>query len=199
MSCMRRRWAAQVGERLKLENDLRRALARNEFTLYYQPKVSLIDNLVVGVEALLRWNHPQRGLVAPEEFIPLAEETGLIVAIGLWVLRQACQQAHEWRSQGPWQERRAERWTDEGQNIPAPPTMWVNLSARQLQEPDLSRQVSAVLEETELDATGLGLEITESVLVGDGSASVSLLEDLKALGVSLAVDDFAPATRLLPT
>ena len=180
----------QVGERLKLENDLRKALARNEFELYYQPKVSLADGRFVGVEALLRWHHPERGLVSPAEFIPLAEETGLIVAIGLWVLRRACGQAHEWRSQGPWQERRAERWTDEGQNIPAPPTMWVNLSARQLQEPDLSRQVSAVLEETGLDATGLGLEITESVLVGDGSASVSLLEDLKALGVSLAVDDF---------
>ena len=182
----------QVGERLKLENDLRRALARNEFTLYYQPKVSLTDGRVVGVEALLRWNHPERGLVSPAEFIPLAEETGLIVAIGRWVLRRACQQAHEWRSEGPWRSEGSwqERWAEEDSGSLSTPTMWVNLSARQLQEPDLSRQVSAALEETGLDATGLGLEITESVLVGDGSASVSLLEDLKALGVKLAVDDF---------
>ena len=181
---------AQVGTRLKLENDLRKALGRDEFTLYYQPKVSLTDGRVVGVEALLRWNHPERGLVLPEEFIPLAEETGLIVAIGRWVLREACQQAHEWRSQGPWRSQWQDQWAGENGDAPTPPTMWVNLSARQLQEPDLSRQVSAALEETGLDATGLGLEITESVLVGDGSASVSLLEDLKALGVSLAVDDF---------
>ncbi len=171
---------AQVGTRLKLENDLRKALGRDEFTLYYQPKVSLADEQVVGVEALVRWHHPERGLVLPEEFIPLAEETGLIVAIGRWVLREACQQAHEWRSQ----------WAGENGDAHTPPTMWVNLSARQLQEPDLSRQVSAALEETGLEPTGLGLEITESVLVGDSSASVSLLEDLKALGVSLAVDDF---------
>ena len=176
----------QVGTRLKLENDLRRALSREEFELYYQPKVSLTDGRVVGVEALLRWHHPERGLVSPAEFIPLAEETGLIVAIGRWVLRRACEQAHEWRSEGPWQEQR----TGEGQDVLSTPTMWVNLSARQLHEPDLSRQVKGTLEETGLEPGGLGLEITESVLVGDGSASVSLLEDLKALGVPLAVDDF---------
>ena len=184
----------QVGARLKLENDLRRALGRDEFELYYQPKVSLADGRFVGVEALLRWHHPERGLVSPTEFIPLAEETGLIVSIGRWVLRQACQQAHEWRSQGPWrsvwQSQQQERYTEEDYAAPSPPTMWVNLSARQLHEPDLSRQVKGVLEETGLEPGGLGLEITESVLVGDGSASVSLLEDLKALGVSLAVDDF---------
>lgn len=190
---------ARVGARLKLESDLRQAVGtlsgssgsgvrageqEEEFTLYYQPKVSLANGRTVGMEALLRWAHPERGLVSPAEFIGLAEDTGLIVPIGWWVLRRACDQAHKWGMQWGSEPR-------EGESAPtAPPTVWVNLSARQLHEPDLSGRISEILQQVGLQPEALGLEITESVLLGDGSASVSMLEDLKALGVKLAVDDF---------
>ena len=175
------RMGREAGARLKLEGDLRRALARGEIEVHYQPKVSLESGLVAGAEALARWRHPERGLVLPAEFIPLAEETGLIVELGYRVLRTALGQAREWR----------ERWRRQAADGgAAPPTVWVNLSARQFHEPDLAGRVSSILEEEGVGPEALGLEITESILVEDASPSVSLLEDLRSLGVKLAVDDF---------
>jgi diguanylate cyclase (GGDEF)-like protein len=160
---------------LELETDLRRAVVNNEFTLRYQPIVVLRTGAVTGVEALVRWQHPTRGLIPPMEFIPLAEETGLIVPIGRWVLREACRQAGRWN-----RERTGE----------TPLTVSVNLSARQLQQPDLGAVVAEALHDSGLDPSCLVLEITESLLIRDPEDSASRLRELKALGVRLAVDDF---------
>jgi len=172
------RMGREAGARLELEGELRRALARGEIEAFYQPQVSLESGRVVAVEALARWRHPERGLLLPAEFIPLAEETGLIVELGYRVLRTALEQAARWR----------EDWV--GPPGSAPPVVWVNLSARQFHEPDLAGKISAILEETGTAPEALGLEITESILIGDAGPSVSLLEDLRRLGVELAVDDF---------
>ena len=172
------RMGREAGARLELEGELRRALARGEIEAFYQPEVSLESGRVVAVEALARWRHPQRGLLLPAEFIPLAEETGLIVELGYRVLRVALGQAARWR----------ENWG--GPPGSAPPVVWVNLSARQFREPDLAAKVSAILAETGVEPGALGLEVTESILVEDAGPSVSLLEDLRRLGVGLAVDDF---------
>ncbi|MBI4493404.1 MAG: EAL domain-containing protein [Chloroflexi bacterium] len=161
-------------ERLHLETDLRRAVERGEFRLHYQPELDLQTGQLVGVEALVRWAHPQRGLVSPAEFIPLAEETGLILPIGRWVLEVACRQAQVWQAQYPG----------------APLVMSVNLSARQFQQPNLVEQVAQVLGETGLAPACLKLEITESVLVEDAESTLSRLQALKELGVRLAIDDF---------
>ena len=128
--------------------------------LYYQPKVSLKTGKIVGVEALIRWRHPERGIVPPDEFIPLAEETGLIVPIGLWVLREACMAMRRWQAEFP--------------TIP-PLEVSVNVSVRQFREPDLQAQVAAILAETQLDPKTLQLEITESVLMDDLDAVAALL------------------------
>jgi diguanylate cyclase (GGDEF)-like protein/PAS domain S-box-containing protein len=162
-----------ASERLGLENDLRRALRRGELRLHYQPEVLLQGGRTVGVEALLRWERPGRGLVPPAEFVSIAEETGLIVSMGHWVLREACRQAREWRG----------RYADA-------PTVWVNLSARQLHQADLAGELSGILNEAGLPPEGLGLEITESVLVEYGGTAISTLNELRALGVKLAIDDF---------
>ena len=159
-------------ERVNLENALFRALDKHEFELHYQPQVSLDTGHVTGVEALIRWRHPQLGLVSPARFIELAEETGLIVPIGEWVLRTACAQAVEWHRLGYW------------------PTISVNVSARQLQQSMLASTVGRVLAETGLDPSYLELELTESVLVADVDATIALLRQLKQLGISLALDDF---------
>ena len=162
-------------ERLELVQALWRAIDRQEMVLHYQPKVSMVDDSLVGFEALVRWQHPERGLVPPDTFISLAEETGLIVPLGRWVLQEACRQAAEWAGAG----------TDD-----RPLTMAVNLSAAQLAVPDLAGEVASILAETGLPATQLCLEITESVLMDDPEAAVATLHQLKALGVQLAVDDF---------
>jgi diguanylate cyclase (GGDEF)-like protein/PAS domain S-box-containing protein len=169
-------------QRLSLEAGLRRALEREELTVRYQPVVSLKSGKSVGAEALVRWEHPDRGLVSPAEFVPLAEETDLIVEIGELVLRDACNRAREWRA----------RWPDRGNG--AGPTVWVNLSARQLHEPGLPGMVAGALDEAGLARGSTGLEITESAAMdvsgfGDGR-TVAVLEDLKKLGVRLAIDDF---------
>jgi predicted signal transduction protein with EAL and GGDEF domain len=143
-----------VVERLGLEAELRRAVERGGFTLLYQPTVELATGLIVGCEALVRWQHPERGTIPPLQFIPLAEETGLIVPLGHWVLRQACDQAHRWRREHP-----ALRGL----------MVSVNLSARQLQHPGLLADVRAALQAARLEPGGLVLEITESVLMQDGS------------------------------
>jgi diguanylate cyclase (GGDEF)-like protein/PAS domain S-box-containing protein len=166
---------AGVLARLELRADLQRALDGGQFELHYQPIVRLADSCVAGMEALLRWNHPERGLVLPGDFIPFAEETGLIVPIGRWVLRQACLQAVAVQA----------HWTDE-----APLYMCVNLSVRQLQHSDVIADVRDALRESGLDPALLMLEITESMLIEDPEVAVVKLQELRALGVRVAMDDF---------
>ncbi|MGV3655277.1 MAG: putative bifunctional diguanylate cyclase/phosphodiesterase, partial [Noviherbaspirillum sp.] len=160
-------------EQLKLEGALRRALEREEFTLYYQPQVDIKTGKVVGVEALLRWQPHGKDMVPPADFIPLAEETGLIVPIGEWVLATACAQQRAWCEAG----------------LP-PVRMSVNLSARQFHRQDVVSQVARVLGETGCDAGCLGLEITESVVMDNPEAAVETLRQLSGMGVHLAIDDF---------
>jgi len=163
----------RVNERLALENALRRALDRNELALHYQQKVSLKTGRIVGAEALVRWMHPEWGLVRPARFIPLAEETGLIVSIGDWVLREACRQTRAWIDQG----------LDPG-------VVSVNLSVRQFRQEGLVRTVSRILEETRLDPAQLEMELTESMVMHNVDAAIAILQGLKQLGVALSVDDF---------
>ena len=165
--------SAEVLEGLELESDLRRAVERDEFSLHYQPEVLLENERVFSLEALLRWNHPERGMILPQEFITTAEETGLIVQIGRWALGEACRQALLWR----------ERYVDDA------PMVSVNLSARQFQQPGLAETVAAILAETGLPPRCLILEITESLLMDVEHAS-NVLRRLKDLGVWLAIDDF---------
>jgi diguanylate cyclase (GGDEF)-like protein/PAS domain S-box-containing protein len=178
----RGRWAVfepimhrRAEDRIRLSNDLDEALARNELEVYYQPSVSITTGEFRGTEALVRWHHPTRGLVMPARFIPVAEETGLIVPIGRWVLRQACRQAHQWHQE----------FADT-----ATLSISVNLSGRQLADDDLVADVHAVLTETGIDPNTVVLEITESVLMRDVDAVKAKLHQLKALGVRLAIDDF---------
>ncbi len=158
--------------RLTLETDLRRALRRGEMAVFYQPQVALASGAIIGVEALVRWRHPQRGLVPPSEFIPLAEETGLIVPLGEWVLRESCRQAAAWQRAG------------------RPLRMSVNLSGRQFTQGCVWESVARVLSETGLDPQWLDLELTETTLVESGAAGRAALDALRALGVRLSVDDF---------
>ena len=161
--------------RLELEKDLRDAIEREEFRIYYQPIVSLQSNRIIGFEALARWQHPKRGLVSPAEFIPIAEETGLIIPIGQWVLREACRQMHEWQSRFP---------------ADPPLKINVNLSPKQFAQSDLVAQVTEILQQTGLEANSLGLEITESIIVNDTAVVTALLSQLRALGLAMHVDDF---------
>ena len=166
---------AAVMQRLTLEADLRQAVECEEFQLLYQPIVALDEGRIVGAEALVRWAHPERGLVSPAEFIPAAEETGLIVPMGRWVLREACRQARAWHDQHP---------------AHVPVRVSVNLSPKQLQHPDIVADVTRALADSQLDPHCLLLEVTESVLMEDTEANIATLHQLKALGVSLAIDDF---------
>jgi diguanylate cyclase (GGDEF)-like protein len=163
----------RVNERLALENALRRALERQELILHYQQKVSLKSGQIVGAEALVRWLHPEWGLVRPARFIPLAEETGLIVSIGEWVLREACRQSREWMDAGL-----------------HPGVVSVNLSVRQFRQEGLVRTVSRILEETRLNPAQLEMELTESMVMGNVDQAIAVLQGLKQLGVALSVDDF---------
>jgi diguanylate cyclase (GGDEF)-like protein len=162
-------------DRLDLELDMRGALLRGEFVLHYQPVVHLGSGRIIEVEALARWQHRERGLLPPEEFIALMEETGLIVPVGTWVLREACRQLTEWTAQFHHQP---------------PLTMSVNLSARQLQDPGLVAAVADALAESHVDPACLKLEITESVVMQDAPSTLETLHALKALGIQLAIDDF---------
>lgn len=165
----------QAMQRLELETDLRFALERNQFEIHYQPKVNLETGRLVGVEALLRWRHPTRGMVSPAQFITITEETGMIVPIGLWVLREACLKTREWHIEHP---------------MEPPIEVAVNLSVRQFKQPDLVEQVRRILAETGLSAEYLQLEVTETVLVDDSGEALRVLRALKALGVGLKIDDF---------
>jgi diguanylate cyclase (GGDEF)-like protein len=160
-------------ERLELESDLGHALERGELLLHYQPKVQIATGLIMGVEALLRWQHPRRGLVPPLQFIPLAEETGLIVAIGEWVLATACARTKAWQLQGM-----------------ADLSVAVNLSARQFADPMFLSRLTQIVHASGLDPSSLELEITESVVMSHGESAVAALEKLKSLGVQIAIDDF---------
>jgi diguanylate cyclase (GGDEF)-like protein len=162
-------------EHLHLESDLHRAIERNELRVHYQPIFSLADSHITGLEALVRWEHPEKGLVAPGHFIPLAEDTGLIVPIGKWVLAEACRQMRQWQEQ-----------------LQSTQQMFVsiNLSARQLQDPSLLQDVQEALEGSGLDPQCVQLEITESVVMAEPEATVFKLHALKSLGIKLAVDDF---------
>ena len=167
--------SAAARARLQLGNDLRLALARGEISLHYQPKVALGDGTLHGVEALCRWNHPTRGMVPPTEFIPLAEEIGMIIPLGRWVLREACHQARRWREIAP----------------DAPPfRMNVNLSAMQMNQTDFAEEVAEILQETAMVADQLTLEITESIVMDEVESKLSVLKNLKKLGIRLAIDDF---------
>jgi diguanylate cyclase (GGDEF)-like protein/PAS domain S-box-containing protein len=167
--------SAQALERLDLEQDLRHAVERGELRVHYQPKVDLASGRVAGLEALARWQHPERGLIMPGAFISLAEETGLIVPIGRWVLAEACRQLVAWQLAHP--------------ALPAP-RLAVNLSARQFQHPDLLADVAAVIAQSGIAPRQLMLEVTESVAMQQAEAGVAILEALRALGVGLAIDDF---------
>lgn len=174
-------------ERLVLESDLRRALERGELELHYQPIIHLGTRRIVGAEALIRWRHPERGMVLPGDFIPLAETTGLILPIGRWVLGEACRQGAEWR-----------RLTSiAGDQARAPQLdthtdfkIGVNISAWQIQHPDMAESVRIALRESGLPPAALTLEITESVMLRDTDATLARLRELKAIGLSLAIDDF---------
>ena len=165
----------QAIARLDLETDLRRAVERKEFQLHYQPIVSFKTGLLAGFEALIRWRHPSRGLVEPAGFIQVAEETGLIVPIGSWVIGEACRQLRAWHVELPWT---------------AGLSVHVNLSGKQFIQSDLADEIAAVLRETELPASNLSLEITESAIIENPTAVVAILEQLKALGVQISIDDF---------
>jgi EAL domain-containing protein (putative c-di-GMP-specific phosphodiesterase class I) len=168
--------------RTDLEADLRRALDHAELRLHYQPVVDLATGRIVGAEALVRWEHPARGLLLPQAFLRMAEETGLIVPLGAWVLDEACRRAHAWRDQRV-----------------GGSSLWVgvNLSPRQFQQPDLVEHVGRVLNETGLDASALRLEIGEGAVMEDGTASVATAEALRALGIHLALDDFGAGASSL--
>ncbi|WP_426341153.1 EAL domain-containing protein [Pseudoduganella sp. S-14] len=163
----------RLGERLRIDSALRTALERREFELHYQPQVDCSTGRIMGMEALIRWRHPEMGMVAPNRFIPLAEETGQILAVGHWVLRTACRQLRDWQRDG----RRGLR-------------IAVNVSARQLAEPDFVQGVADVLADTGLAPHCLELELTESAVMNDVAHAMAVMHALKKLGVKLAIDDF---------
>ena len=164
---------AMAAQRLGTESELRLAIERDEFVLHYQPQVDLGSGRIIGMEALIRWQHPQRGLVSPSEFIAIAEETGLIVPIGAWVLRRACQQNRQWQRDGF-----------------APLRIAVNVSARQFAQIDLAATVAAVLLNAGLAPENLEIELTESLIMSDVGQAIVALRAIRALGVRIAVDDF---------
>jgi EAL domain-containing protein (putative c-di-GMP-specific phosphodiesterase class I) len=166
---------AQAIRLLELETNLRRAVERKEFQIHYQPIISLLTNKIVGFEALVRWQQPQQGLISPAQFIPVAEETGAIVKIGYWVLHSACRQLKAWQKQFP---------------ANPPLTISVNLSSKQFLQPDLIEQIARILQETDLAANSLKLEITESVLMENTQSITAMLLQLREMDIQLHIDDF---------
>jgi EAL domain-containing protein (putative c-di-GMP-specific phosphodiesterase class I) len=164
---------ARALQKLSLAAQLRKALERDELRLYYQPKVHIATNTIVGAEALVRWQHPERGLVPPMEFIPLAEENGLIVPLGEWVMRAACKQSREWRSAGH-----------------RPVAIAVNVSSHQFRQSNLVTIVKDILASTGADGQQLIVELTEGVIMDNAQANIQTLRQLKDMGLKLAIDDF---------
>jgi len=162
-------------EILELSKDMVSGLERDEFFLHYQPIVTIEDQKTVGFEALARWHHPQKGLISPGLFVPMAEQIGLIKPLGLKLLRQACQQLHAWQNSFP---------------ADIPLTMNVNLSTRQLSEPNLSQQIEEIIQSTQIIPNTLKLEVTESAVIENQDIALETFLDLKALGVQIYVDDF---------
>lgn len=160
-------------EFLLLESGLRKALVNNELVVFYQPLIDLKTNKLIGMEALLRWLHPEKGMIAPGDFIPLAEETGLIDPIGDWVMRTACSQNKKWQDAGY-----------------PPVKVSVNMSARQFNKKDITEQIGEILEDTGLSPEYLGIEITESVIMRDASSTITTLTSMHEIGISLSIDDF---------
>jgi diguanylate cyclase (GGDEF)-like protein len=169
---------ARMIETLKIETDLRCAIERGEFRLHYQPIVNLQTGALSGFEALVRWYHPERGIISPLDFIPVAEETGLIAPIGIWVLREACRQMRAWQN------------CSQCESFGAHATMSVNLSTKQLMQPDIAAKIYTVLDETGLDPRYLKLEITETAVVENAEMTIEILKLLRSLGIELAIDDF---------
>jgi diguanylate cyclase (GGDEF)-like protein/PAS domain S-box-containing protein len=163
---------AQVREKVMLESGLRRAIERGELRLHYQPKIDLATSRLIGAESLVRWQHPGMGLVSPARFIPVAEDSGLIVPLGEWVLRAACEQIRNWR--------------DRGLDL----KVAINVSARQLQQQNLSELVLGAVREAGVEPASVELELTESAIMKDAEASVSALDRIKSRGISIAIDDF---------
>jgi EAL domain-containing protein (putative c-di-GMP-specific phosphodiesterase class I) len=166
---------AEALTRLQIETDLRHAFDRDEFFLHYQPIISLAQGRIVGAEALIRWRHFERGIVSPATFVPVAEDTGLVVPMGRWVLREACRQALAWQS-----------CAANGK----PFTISVNLSVREFAQPDLVKAIATILEDTGLPAKALHIEITESAVIGQKHPAIDTVEQLRALGVGIHLDDF---------
>jgi diguanylate cyclase (GGDEF)-like protein len=166
---------ADMMSQLKLEEDIRQGISREEFELYYQPIVFTKSHQLAGFEALVRWNHPERGFVSPGQFIPLAEETGLIVPLGWWILRTACRQLHTWHQQFP---------EYAGLKVS------VNLSGKQFVQTDLVEKIAEILAETGLEPSTLKLEITEGVVMENADLAIKMLQDIKNLGITLSIDDF---------
>ncbi len=163
----------QILKKMNLDRDMRKALEREEYVLFYQPQVMLPEGRVYGAEGLIRWRSPERGLVPPMEFIPLAEETGMIVQLGYWVLRDACRQTRVWLDQGM-----------------SPITISVNISPRQFAQTDFVQRVSQILEETKCEPKYICLEITESTMINDFESSIKIIKDLIDLGLTMSIDDF---------
>jgi diguanylate cyclase (GGDEF)-like protein/PAS domain S-box-containing protein len=161
--------------KLQLETEMRQALQNGEFCLHYQPIINLENDNLAGFEALIRWNHPKRGLISPGEFIPLAEETGLVIPLGRWILYESCRQMREWQKKNP--------WTNSLQ-------MSVNLSSKQFLAPDLVEQVFAALVATQLDPQNLKLEVTESHVMENSDKAVTMLNSLRDIGIEMSLDDF---------
>jgi EAL domain-containing protein (putative c-di-GMP-specific phosphodiesterase class I) len=159
-------------ERLTLEAGLRHALVRGEIEVFYQPKVDFASGRVNGVEALIRWRHPDKGLLMPDRFVPLAEEIGAIIPIGYWTLRRVCERARDWQEMG------------------MPLTVAVNLSASQFHEPQLVTELASILKATGVGASFIELEITESMVMRDPDKAVEIMQALRAMGVRISIDDF---------
>ena len=165
----------EVSNRLRLETELREALERGEFSVFYQPIMQIAANQLIGFEALVRWFHPQRGQIMPGEFIPIAEETGLILPLGEWILRESCRQVHEWQQRFP---------------ARSDLTISVNLSCKQFMQMDLADRVAEILRETGLEARYLRLEVTESHVMENSQMAITIMNRLRELGIQLSIDDF---------